>query len=406
MNVETFITLRNLPELNTISNEIVNLINLFVGSKKINKYQSKMSNQILKNPKMQLLKDKIENKVNLVLNKLSELNLNNLLFEFIELLGKINENDYLIVQKTFYYKLQSDINFVKIYLEFFKIISKVYKQVFNFNSEYFYNIIERKFASDYKNIELNELSFLEDFNEENKRINHLLIIKTMIDINMFDVSLKEEINKNILEQNNYFTDIYYWFQKETLSKETKQIINNKIINNPLASRDKVLLDSLLDEKISVKEKTIIKPQNYKSTINKSTYKEDTLKLETINLLNEWLLMEYIDDIKNFIDNNCKDAISKNKFCQYVFIKYFESSTEVSNKILELVKNMVKKQILFKSNLSRGVLLVNSTWEDSSLDFNNPEKKMKELLICLKNMGITKFLESLLKEFKIDFVENI
>jgi hypothetical protein len=71
-----------------------------------------------------------------------------------------------------------------------------------------------------------------------------------------------------------------------------------------------------------------------------------------------------------------------------------------------MKSLVKKQILFKSNLSRGLLLIHSNWNDLSLDFSTPGKKMKELLIFLKNMGITKALESLLKEYKIEFVESI
>jgi len=115
-------------------------------------------------------------------------------------------------------------------------------------------------------------------------------------------------------------------------------------------------------------------------------------------------MDNIEDIKNFIDDKCKDALSKNKFCQFTFNKYFEGNSEEAGKILELMKNLVKKQILYKSNLSRGVLLINNNWNDFSIDYNNPTKKMKDLLLCLKNMKITKYLETLLQEYKIEFVE--
>jgi hypothetical protein len=97
-----------------------------------------------------------------------------------------------------------------------------------------------------------------------------------------------------------------------------------------------------------------------------------------------------------------NVLSKNKFCQYIFDKYFEVSIETSTKIIDLVKILVKKQILYKSNLSRGILLIYNNWNDVSLDYNNPNKKMKELLTCLKNMGITKFLENLLKTYKIEY----
>jgi hypothetical protein len=100
-----------------------------------------------------------------------------------------------------------------------------------------------------------------------------------------------------------------------------------------------------------------------------------------------------------------NPVISNKFCQIMFTKYFESSQENSNSILELSKLLVKKQILFKSNLSRGILSIYNNWSDNSLDYNNATKKMKDLLTCLKNMGITKNLETILKTFKIEYIQN-
>jgi hypothetical protein len=79
MNVETFKIIKNSPELSVLSDDMVNLINLLSSGKKMIKNNQKVNNKILKNPKMQLLKDKIENKVNLVLNKLSEMNIQSVL---------------------------------------------------------------------------------------------------------------------------------------------------------------------------------------------------------------------------------------------------------------------------------------------------------------------------------------
>ena len=411
MNVETFRNLKNSKELLELNKEMISLINLLSNGKKLNKNSTKMGNQILKNPKMQLLKDKIENKVNSILNKLSELNMNNLLSEFIESLGKINAKDYLEVQKAFYVKMQMDINFVKIYMEFFKIVSNVYLSVFNFNPEFFYSIIEMKFMSDYNDISLenDNFAFLNDFNDENKRINNLNIIKTMLNCNMFLQEGRKEIENNLLEQNNYYVDIYYWFQNENLTNEQKEKIKNKTLNNTLPLREKVLLDNLVSDVKEVKQVESVKPikNNYKAKVVQKKEEEkidiDTLKLETENILEEYINFDNLDDMKEFIDDRCKDALSKNKFCQYLFNRYFESNTEIANKILDLVRTLVKKQILYKSNLSRGVLLIHNNWDDVSIDFSNPNKKMKDLLLCLKNMGITKYLETLLKENKIDFV---
>ena len=183
MNIETFKKLKNSPDALILTNEMAMLISMLsVGSRK-SRSNVRGGNQLLKNPKMQLLKDKVENKVNLVLNKLSEMNINNLAQEFIESMSKINHNEYLEVQKAFYVKMQADISFINVYLEFFKIISNVYKEVFNFNSDVFYSLIEIKFLMDYKNIKPDEsYLFLKDYDEEAKRINNLIIIKNYIAI--------------------------------------------------------------------------------------------------------------------------------------------------------------------------------------------------------------------------------
>jgi hypothetical protein len=437
MNIETFKSLKNSPEaliLNKSINELINMLS--VGGRRTIKNFNRGGNQLLKNPKMQLLKDKIENKVNLCLNKLSEMNINNLLHEFIESMGRINLPEYLEIQKAFYVKMQADISFVKIYLEFFKIVSNVYKEVFNFEPEFFYSIIETKCLLDYstklnvQSLEENlgstklnvpdELLFLNDYEDETKRINNLTILRTILSNNMLNGSVQPIIDKLILEQTNYFADIYYWFQNEKLSSTVKDIIKSIILSNSLPLREKVLLDNLIDNKPKTKidsvittplksheHKTIESPIVTSKTKHKNNDKidTDTLKLETENILEEYLNMDTMDDMKEFIEERCKDALSKNKFCQYVFDKYFETSTETSVKILELMKTLVKKQILYKSNLSRGILLIYSNWNDVSLDYNKPNKKMKDLLQCLKNMGITKYLESLLKTYKIEFNEQ-
>ena len=100
---------------------------------------------IIKNPKLKQIKDKISNKVNLILNKISENNIDNLVFEFIENIKITNIDKYNDFIKSFYFKLLSEINFFKFYIKFFSIISSVYEQVNNYNIEYFYNLIENKF---------------------------------------------------------------------------------------------------------------------------------------------------------------------------------------------------------------------------------------------------------------------
>lgn len=410
MDIESFVSLKTLPELENLSNEIINIITILTGGKKIFKITNNKGNQLLKNPKIQLLKDKIENKVNLILNKLSELNINNLLIEFVETIGKIKEEEFNDIQKAFYQKMQSDITFVKIYINFYKLISKLYILQFNYSNKFMINILEAKFLYDYNDIEYtNEFNFLMDYEDENnfiisenKRINHLIIIKTMIYSDILNENLEKIVTEKLLEQRNYYADIYYWLQNKSLDTKIKLTIKNIILNNALQLREKVLLDNLILESKNdeVQNEVISKPQIKEQNIN-----SDTLAIESENIIEEYLYMVSIDEVKIFIESRCKDAISKNKFCQYLFNKYFESNIDISSKMLEFIKTLVKKQILFKSNLSRGLLLLYNNWKDLVDDFNNPDKKMKELLISLKNLGITKNLENLLQSHKIEYISE-
>jgi hypothetical protein len=436
IDIQTFLSFKNMNDDNIINEKLEQVISLLGIKKNIKNNKITEKHNTIKNPSIQILKDKIENKVNLVLNKLSENNFNNLLIEFVENINKITENEFILVQQTFYTKMQSEINFVKIYLEFFKIIASLYNDVFNFNSMFFYSIVETKFQHDYYNMILTpEYEFLSDYDEESKRINNHIIIKNMVINNMFKPELIDIINNSILEQSVHYADIYYWFQNTNITPELEQKIKNKIDisikNNVLPSREKILLEDLVNIKHvnkqpnkQVNKQIIEQPVNINNMITnvpisvitidngfkevvkqktaKKTDKIDTLQLEVENMIEEYLSIDSYNDIILFIDERCKDAISKNKFCQFAFYKYFEAPPESGKHILELLKQLIKKQSLFKSNLSRGLLLLYTKWNEVQVDYSNPGTKLKDLLIYLKNIGITKNLEHLLKANKIDF----
>lgn len=430
--IQTFLSFKNMNE--NISEKLEPVIALFGVKKHIKNHKNSEKNNTMKNPSIQLLKDKIENKVNLILNKLSEMNFGNLLIEFVENINKISEADFILVQQTFYSKMQNDINFVKNYLEFFKVIALLYKDVYNYNISHFYNIINMKFLHDYNNINYEpEYAFLSEYDDEAKRINNHIIIKNMITISMLKKDIEEELNNIILEQSYHYADIYYWFQNSEITQDLENKIKNKIDKTVLPTREKVLLESLINSKQpinitsnfnNIKSSLINENMSFNSVVKsnisnnidndfkevvkqkntkKSDYtKVDTLQLEIENIIEEYLSVNMYNEIVLFIEERCKDAISKNKFCQFAFYKYFDSQQEQSKQILELLKQLVKKQSLFKSNLSRGLLLLYSKWNEIQIEYSNPSTKLKDLLIYLKNNGITKNLEHLLKANKIDF----
>jgi hypothetical protein len=130
---------------------------------------------------------------------------------------------------------------------------------------------------------------------------------------------------------------------------------------------------------------------------------DTLKLEAENIIEEYLIIKSVDDVKYFVDTRCLDAITKNKFCEYLIYRYFQSNKEVAEELINLMKILIKNQTLYKSNLSRGLLMIYNNWKEKSIDYNKPTDKMKTLLTTLKNIGITKSIEFLMDQYKITIV---
>lgn len=119
-----------------------------------------------------LVKDNILNKIKLILNKLSQNNIHNLIIEFINNIKINSQEDFNNFLKIIYVKILSEIKFVKVYLNFLKNIICLYNKLYNFNSKYLYDLIENKFKYDYFNT--NYLNVYEDMPDE-YRINNLLI---------------------------------------------------------------------------------------------------------------------------------------------------------------------------------------------------------------------------------------
>lgn len=400
LDINYFLSFKNEKELKTLDSNILELLNnLFNNNNnnQKNKYKKNKKQHILKNHKFQSKKDNISNKVNLILNKLAESNIDNLVVEFLEIIKKVDLETYEEIQKTFYLKMLSEISFIKIYLQFLKIIAYIYKKVQNYDLSFLYSIIEAKFKSDYLDIEL-EYDFFDDidnetqnakYSEESRRLNNLIIIKNMVDYNFLDNSLINYCDNIIINQENYLSDIYYWFNSK--NKELTEDNINKvklILNKKIGQRERVLLENLINKK-QIIENDIISVKNIPTKIN------DTLKLECDNIIEEYLLIKSIDDVKYFINNRCNDAITKNKFCEYL-INIFILSNE-SNIIIDLFKKLLKDQTLYKSNISRGIIMVNNNHKSKNKLFND---KIKLLLQTMKQLNITKGIEYLIEQYKI------
>lgn len=403
LDLTTFLSFKNNEEVQNLDSQVLELFTSLFGGfdkNKKNKKSNKTNVNILKNQKIQNKKDSMVNRVNLILNKLSESNIESLITEFLDNINQVDLENFEEIQKAFYLKIISEINFIKIYLQFLKVIGFLYNKVQNYDLLYFYNMIETKFKSDYldRRIEDEKYSFINELEGEGKRINNLTLIKYFIENKFVNSTLIDSCDSIIINQVKYLPDIYYWFNSRNrdLTADESTIIKNYLTNSSILQREKVLLESLINKNMVKKDipdtiKKVIKPIN----------NTDTLKLECDNIIEEYILLKSYDDVSFFIEKRCVDAISKNKFCEQLIDKYFLSNKENAVEIIELIKQLIKSQVLFKSNLSRGLLLINNNWKERSIDYSKSSEKMKTFLTTLKSIGITKGLEHLLDLYNIE-----
>ena len=200
-------------------------------NKKAKKKIIKPTTSILKNQKIQLSKDKTENKVNLLLNKLSKNNFDNITTEFIKTFQEIDYNDYKKIIEVFYTKIIKDEKFFSMFFKFFIKISNIYNHFFGFTIEYFFNILEKKTKYDYSNVELDpEFSFLLKLDKEENRINNLKLIILLIDNKVLDFKIIPEVSKTLMDTNN-IPDIYTWFSHRIINKiDNIKNYNDNLIN--------------------------------------------------------------------------------------------------------------------------------------------------------------------------------
>ena len=333
------------------NNTLKSLLDMFDNNLKISSNKIKYVN-ILKTGKIQQNKDTISNKVNLILNKLSENNINNLIIEFISSINQVNNNEFNEILKTFYIKIISEISFIKIYLDFFKKITYLYEKVQNYNISYFINIIEIKFKLDYSNYNLNDdiFNFLLNFQDEDKRINNLILIKNLIDNNLLSSDLFNECISILLNQDKYIIDIYKWLEITKIKLDDLSMIKiNKILNSDnIKPRDKILLESVINNDIL-----------------------DIFKLECYNIINS-----DIDNISLFIKNKCKDSITKNKFCLNLFSYYMSNN---NNNIFNILDSLLSINIILKSNINKGFNLLKVNNEESLInEYSNIKKYLEKL----------------------------
>ncbi len=329
----------------------------------------------IKTNKVQAKKDLNENKIIMIMNKISDNNINELVGEYISNILVDTEEKYNVIMTEIFSKMVKDIKFAENYIKFAMKIFIIEKKRLNLYPEEFINLIKETIINS---------------NDENERNAGYTIIKLLIKYSFFNENIIEQISKNIINNNDKsrYIDCYNWFNGldiTTFSCYKNDILNIAIkCNNENMNRETILIESLIDIKKN-KEVEILEEIN----------DDDTFNTQIINILDEYQFIKSIDEIIEFINSECNNINNKNLFCMKV-LSFYENNI---NEGIDLIDTLIKKKVLFKSNISKGlVLYLNKN--------NNSDNNIIKILKYLKNNNITKNIEYIFKRYKVKlFYEN-
>lgn len=396
MNIEFLLSFKDHPELLLLNDSVIkslpdNFVRIY--SKKVKKKITKpiSKSNILKNSKLQTAKNKDENKVNLVLNKLSEDNLNNIIQEFLETFVDVDQEKYDVILKTIYLKLIKDEKFIYIYYKLYNIINSIYFSLFDLNNKFFIDTIQNKVLSDYNVKKLKDpFKFVSKLKTEENRINNLKLIILLIESDNLN---KEIITKvtDIIINDDKIPDIVFWFNNKIIRKNIKledyyDILSSKL-KNKINNRSRVLLKNLLniednemldDSESSSDDEELSEFSDDSCVISvKEENTKSEFEIEIDNIIEEFLLLEDVDEILTFIKEFSKDKDSTKLFTKTLLNFYFNSTINNYSKFKILFINLKKSKLIdndfYISSLSE---LMN---DENKLDYNNLTKKLDKII---------------------------
>ena len=365
---------------------------------KVIKYAKKQVN-VMKTNKIQEKKDMNENKLIMIMNKISNNNINELLVEYLNnILVDTNEKYDIIITEIFN-KMVKDINFIENYVNFTLKIFTIENNRLNSYPIKFINLLKETLVS----------------NNENERKSCYEIIKYLVKNKFFNEDIIQFILNNLLTTENTasYIDIYYLLNGLKFLDISKYInsINNiiKKCENLNMNREKILIESLLDKsndtittQDTVQETKVQETKVQETKVQETKFQEtkfqETKNIDIINILEEFVFLKSSEEIVEFINSYCKSINEKNNFCKEFILFYINSITdqldESSSELLSLMDTLIQNKILFRSNISKGLLLFLD-------EYNMTESKyIINILKYLKHNNITKNIEHVFKKYKV------
>ncbi len=323
---------------------------------------------VIKTNKVQAKKDLNENKIIMIMNKISDNNINELIGEYLSNIFVDTEEKYNIIMTEIFNKMVKDIKFIENYIKFAIKIYIIEKKRLNLFPEEFIGLIKETINS----------------NEESERHASYNIIKMLVKHNFFNQNIIEFISNKIInnQDKSKYIDCYHWFNGLDIIKDYKNDILNiaNKCNNENMNREKILIESLIDVKNN--------DNNDKNEISNDN--NDTFLTSVINILEEYQFLKSIEEVIEFINSECKDINNKNLFCMEVINSFNNNLSEG----IYLIDTLIKKKVLFKSNISKGLVM----YLNNNNNINN--SNIVQILKYLKNNNITKNIEHIFKRFKV------
>ena len=395
MKVEYLLSFKDHKDLQNLDNDFLNSISdnfIKSYSKKVKKKIIKpiLKCNLLKNSKLQADKNTVESRVNLILNKLSKNNFEQIIEEFLIKFSEIDQNVYDIILKSIFIKMIKDEKFITIFFKFYNNINQIYGYLFELNNKEFINLIELKIKNDYMNLDLNEnMKFLENFKSEEHRLNSLKLLIYLVEKKNLHIDVINIVS-DFLMNTDFIPDINFWFSNKFIKNNLNiKDFNKKLIdklNNEMNNRSLVLLKNLLDcNDIDYQiEDEDNEEEIFESSIEEVSDKTE-FEIQIDNILEEYLLLEEFDEILSFFENFINEDIDKKQFMSSLINFYFNSPLNNLSKFKKLFVNL-KKSKLIKSELYKNSLneILNN---DERFDYIDLDNKISKLLEIFKIIQI-------------------
>jgi len=348
---------------------------------------------LLKNIKLQNDKNKTEYKANLLINKLSKDNFEEIIKEFIITFLEIEQDDFDIILEKIFTKMIKDDKFIGLFFKFYNKIYTIYNNLFDLSNQHLIDLIEQKIKFDYNSLKLEEdYKFIENLDSEENRINGLRLVILLLESNNLNKDIINIIS-NYLVGSKYIPDIYFWFSNKYIINNTNlecyyDRLKNKLTDD-INNRYIILLKNLLDNnnieydniEYNEESESETEPDNESVCNLENSTEKSEFEIEIDNILEEYMLLEEFDEVLMFIEPFKHDNATIKLFMNYLLDFYFNSSLTNLNKFKNLFINLKRTKIIksdiFKQSLSE--LLCNS----DSYDYMNLSTKIEKLIDIYK-----------------------